>query len=254
MEIAAPSLVPNLPECALLLDVDGTLLDLAPTPREVWVPPSLRLVVTRLSEQTSGAVAFVSGRSVADLDLLFSPLQLPAVGGHGAEFRRVAGAEPEIRRQQPLDAALKRKFAQVAEIGPGVLIEDKGYSIALHYRLAPELEGAVKTAVAKIRAEHRSSPIEVLPGKFVLEIKPMGFNKATGVRELMRYPPFRDRHPIFIGDDVTDESVFGMIGEFHGLAFSVGRKVAGVHGHFEKPEAVRGWLAQIAGCPESVGQ
>jgi trehalose 6-phosphate phosphatase len=254
MEIAAPSLVPNLPECALLLDVDGTLLDLAPTPREVWVPPSLRLAVTRLSEQTGGAIAFVSGRSVADLDLLFSPLQLPAVGGHGAEFRRVAGAEPEIRRQPLLDAALKRKFAQVAEIGPGVLIEDKGYSIALHYRLAPELEGAVKTAVAKIRAAHPSSPIEVLPGKFVLEIKPMGFNKATGVRELMRYPPFRDRQPIFIGDDVTDESVFGMIAEFNGLAFSVGRKVAGVDGHFEKPEAVRGWLAQIAGCPESVGQ
>jgi trehalose 6-phosphate phosphatase len=254
MDIAAPSLVPKLPECALLLDVDGTLLDLAPTPREVWVPHSLRVAVTRLSEQTGGAVAFVSGRSVADLDLLFSPLQLPAVGGHGAEFRHVPGAQPKIRRRLPLDATVKRTFAQVAEIGPGVLIEDKGYSIALHYRLAPELEGAVKTAVAKIRAENPSWPIETLPGKFVLEIKPVGFTKATGVRELMRHPPFRDRQPIFIGDDVTDESVFGMIGEFHGLAFSVGRKVAGVDGHFDKPETVRGWLAQIAGCAESVGQ
>src|SRR5262249_53711037 len=137
MEIAAPSLVPNLSECALLLDVDGTLLDLAATPREVWVPPLLRHAVTRLAEQSGGAVALVSGRSLADLDLLFAPLELPAVGGHGAELRPSAGAAPEIRRRLPFDPALKRKFAQVAELGPGVLIEDKGYSVALHYRLAP---------------------------------------------------------------------------------------------------------------------
>jgi trehalose 6-phosphate phosphatase len=254
MEIAAPSLVPNLPECALLLDVDGTLLDLAPTPREVWVPPSLRLVVTRLFERTGGAVAFVSGRSVADLDLLFAPLRLPAVGGHGAELRRASSAQTQFRQRQLLDPALKREFAQVAEIGPGVLTEDKGYSIALHYRLAPELEGAVKRAVAEVLAEHGSAQIEALPGKFVLEIKPIGFSKATGVRELMRDPPFRGRQPIFIGDDVTDESAFEMMREFDGLAFSVGRRLAGVDGHFDKPEAVRGWLAQIAGCAENVGQ
>jgi trehalose 6-phosphate phosphatase len=254
MDIVAPSLVPNLHECAFLLDVDGTILDLAPTPPEVWVPPSLRLAMTRLTELSGGAVALVSGRSLSDLDLLFAPLQLPAVGGHGAEFRPFAGGELIIRRQVPLDPALKRKFALVAEIGPGVLIEDKGYSVALHYRLAPEMEDAVTRAVARICAENPAAEIEILSGKFVLEIKQMGFNKATGVRELMRYPPFAGRHPIFIGDDVTDESVFEIITEFDGLAFSVGRMVAGVNGHFDKPEAVRGWLAQIAGCGESVAQ
>jgi trehalose 6-phosphate phosphatase len=238
----------------LLLDVDGTLLDLAPTPREVWVPPSLRLAVTRLAEVSGGAVALVSGRLLADLDLLFAPLELPAVGGHGAELRLLAGGKPQVRRQIPLDPALKREFARVAEIGPGVLIEDKGYSIALHYRLAPELEGAVRKAVAAICAKHPSAPIELLPGKSLIEIKPRGFSKATGVRELMRWPPFRDRHPIFIGDDVTDESVFGIMAEYDGLAFSVGRAVAGVNGHFDKPEAVRDWLAHIADCGESVAQ
>src|SRR5579863_6348178 len=185
MEIAAPSLVPNLLECALLLDVDGTLLDLAPTPREVWVPPSLRRAVTCLSEASGGTVALVSGRSLADLDLLFAPLELPAVGGHGAELRPSAGAAREIRRQ-PLDAALKRELARIAEIGSGVLIEDKGYSIALHFRLAPGLEKAVRKAVAGICAAHPSVPIEILPGKSVIEIKPKGFSKATGVRELMQ--------------------------------------------------------------------
>jgi len=246
MDIAAPSLIPSLQECAILLDVDGTILDLAATPREVWVPPSLRHDMMRLSERTGGAVALVSGRSLSDLDLLFSPLQLPAVGGHGAEFRLQAGGQLEFRRTVPLDASLKRRFASVAEIGPGIIIEDKGYSIALHYRLAPALAEVVKGAVAQICAENPLAPIEVLHGKSVLEIKQTGFNKGTGVRELMRHPPFADRHPIFIGDDVTDESVFDIISEFDGLAFSVGRMVEGVNGHFEKPEAVRGWLARIA--------
>jgi trehalose 6-phosphate phosphatase len=251
MDIVAPSLIPNLRECAILLDVDGTILDLASTPREVWVPPSLRHDMTRLSERTGGALALVSGRSLSDLDLLFSPLQLPAIGGHGAEFRPYSGGELDLRRTVPLDAALKRKFAAVAEIGPGIIIEDKGYSVSLHYRLAPKLEGLVKAAVDRICAENPSAPIEILHGKSVLEIKQVGFNKGTGVRELMRYPPFTGRHPIFIGDDVTDESVFDIIAEFDGLAFSVGRMVAGVDGHFEKPEAVRGWLARIAEEGES---
>jgi trehalose 6-phosphate phosphatase len=251
MDIVAPSLIPSLQECAILLDVDGTILDLAATPREVWVPPSLRHDMTRLSERTGGALALVSGRSVNDLDLLFSPLQLPAVGGHGAEFRLHVGGAQELRRSVPLDASLKREFATVAEIGPGIVIEDKDYSIALHYRLAPGLEDVIKQAVGQICAEHPLAPIEVLLGKSVLEIKQIGFNKGTGVRELMRHPPFADRHPIFIGDDVTDESVFEIISEFDGLAFSVGRIVEGVDGHFEKPESVRGWLTRIADEGES---
>src|ERR1700682_3750737 len=98
MDIVAPSLIPNLQECAILLDVDGTILDLASTPREVWVPPSLRHDMTRLIECTGGAVALVSGRSLNDLDLLFAPLQLPALGGHGAEFRPHIRGEQDLRR------------------------------------------------------------------------------------------------------------------------------------------------------------
>src|SRR5215469_2764409 len=119
MDIAAPSLIPNLKECAILLDVDGTLLDLAPTPREVWVPPSLRNAMGQLAERSGGAVAFVSGRSLSELDRLFSPLTLPAIGGHGAELRPTAGIELPGHRPILLDAAIKRRFALVAEIGPG---------------------------------------------------------------------------------------------------------------------------------------
>jgi trehalose 6-phosphate phosphatase len=90
-----------------------------------------------------------------------------------------------------------------------------------------------------------SGTVEILPGKAVVEVKPARVSKALAVRELMKHPPFRNRHPIFIGDDVTDEPVFGVIPQFGGLGFSVGRVVAGVDGHFERPEDVRAWLARI---------
>src|ERR1700749_4443269 len=126
MELAETSLVPDLRKCAILLDIDGTILDLAPSPQQVWVPPGLRRTLARLDELTGGAVALVSGRSLSDIDLIFSPLELAAIGGHGAELRAAAGAVP-TRRVAPLSTALKRKLAGVTEIGPGILAEDKGY-------------------------------------------------------------------------------------------------------------------------------
>ncbi len=245
MELAEVSLVPDLRKCAILLDIDGTILDLAPSPQQVWVPPELRRTLARLDGLTGGAVALVSGRSLNDIDLIFSPLQLAAIGGHGAEMRIAAGAEP-LRRVGPLSAALKRKLASVNEIGPGILIEDKGYSLALHYRLAPDKENELRAAVAAICAEAAAGSVEILPGKLVIEIKPAGINKANAVCDLMNYPPFADRNPIFIGDDTTDEPVFGIISNFGGLGFSVGRIVADSNGHFDKPESVRKWLTRVA--------
>jgi trehalose 6-phosphate phosphatase len=239
------ALVPHLDECALLLDIDGTLLDLAPTPREVWVPPDLARTLPRLLTRTSGALALVSGRSVNDIDLIFAPMQFPAVGGHGAEMRLSPETEAVSAHAPPMDRELKRRLAAIAKISPGILLEDKGYSLALHYRLAPHAETAIYDAVSVIRADLPEAPIEVLPGKSVCEIKHSGFTKATGVRELMRHPPFRDRRPVFIGDDVTDETVFAIMPEFNGLAFSVGRRAHGVAGHFDEPRDVRAWLARL---------
>jgi trehalose 6-phosphate phosphatase len=245
MELADTSLVPDLRKCAILLDIDGTILDLAPSPQQVWVPPGLRRTLARLDGLTGGAVALVSGRSLNDIDLIFSPLQLAAIGGHGAELRPAADAEP-IPRAAPLNSALKRRLASVTELGQGILAEDKGYSLALHYRLAPEKEDELRTAVDEICAEASPGSVEILPGKLVVEIKPAGVNKANAVCELMSYPPFADRNPIFIGDDTTDVPVFGIISKFGGLGFSVGGIIADVNGHFDKPESVRAWLARIA--------
>lgn len=237
--------VPDLRQCALLLDIDGTILDLAPAPQEVWVPAELRNTLSRLEDLTGGALALVSGRSLHDIDLIFSPLQLAAVGGHGAELRVVPGGEA-VTRARELSPVLKRKLATLTELGPGILVEDKGYSLALHYRLAANQGDALRAAIGDICATAPSGSIEVLPGKLVFEIKMAGVNKAGAVRELMKYPPFKGRSPIFIGDDATDEPVFPILSQFGGLGFSVGRVVADVNGHFEKPESVRAWLSRIA--------
>src|SRR6201996_9223274 len=238
-------LVPHLDEIAILLDIDGTLLDLMPTPREVWVPPGLSETLDGLLTRTSGALALVSGRSLNDIDLIFAPDQFPAVGGHGAEMRLSTDNEAVPPHAPPMDKELKRRLAAIAKLSPGILLEDKGYSLALHYRLAPHAEKAIYESVSLIRADLPNAPIEVLPGKFVCEIKHSGFTKATGVRELMTLTPFKGRKPLFIGDDVTDETVFAIMPDFDGLAFSVGRRARGVDGHFDAPNDVREFLARL---------
>jgi len=242
---APAGIVPDLDQSALLLDIDGTLIELAPTPRDIIVPPSLGPTLQALHERLDGALALVSGRSMTDIDVIFAPLQFPVVGGHGAEMRLSTENEAVAAHAPPMDNDLKRRFIAISKISPGILFEDKGYSVALHYRLAPECERAIYEAVSAIRADLPQAPIDVLPGKFVCEIKHAGFTKATGVRELMSHAPFKGRNPIFIGDDVTDESVFAIMPSFKGVSFSVSRRAHGVNGYFRAPKDVRAWLTQL---------
>lgn len=232
----------DLSASAIFLDVDGTLLDIAPTPAEVEVPAGLIEVLAALAEATGGALAFVSGRPISDLDRLFKPLQLASVGGHGAEIRLPESCSKE-RVAQPIDRGLRQSLVAIAARYDGVLIEDKGYSLALHYRLVPERGAAVLAEVEAASAAHPE--IELLSGKYVIEIKSPHVSKGTGIRRLMLYAPFRGRRPVFIGDDVTDEAAFAVLGEFDGCGFSVGREIAGLAGSFDSPEEVRQWLVRI---------
>src|SRR5262247_2213412 len=246
MSNSIPSLPADLKQFAFLLDVDGTILDLAPTPREVFVSQELRDTLARRWRRTDGGVACVSGRPLSRRDLIFSPLQLPSVRDHGAALRTSPGAAPEAPRLPALDPAVKRQFAAIPAAGPGTILEDKGYSLALHYRLAPDKEELVRAAAAKICAGVKGASIELLPGKLVVEIKQTGFTKATAVRELMTYPRFSHRRPIFLGDDVTDLGVFEILPDFDGIGISVGRHVPGIEARFGQPADVRRWLEQIS--------
>jgi trehalose 6-phosphate phosphatase len=235
----------NLRDIAVLLDIDGTILDIAPTPGAVIVSASLRETLTRLSRETGGALALVSGRSLHDIDRLFAPPLLPAIGGHGAEIRFSPHDAGGSEHAQALNGDMRERLAELAD-APGVLVEDKGYSLAVHYRLAPEQEGRVKEAVAAIKADWPEEPIEVLPGKSVVEIKPAAFHKGAAIRELMQHEPFAGRRPIFIGDDVTDESAFAVMPEFKGMGFSVGRRAPGTAYCFAAPSDVRRWLEHLS--------
>ena len=233
----------DLKSVALLLDVDGTLIDIGPSPYEVHVPKELCNSLERLVERTDGALALISGRPIAGLDRLFAPSKFSAVGGHGAEIR-VEGTA--VRHHiRPLPKAMRERIAR--SVPSGVLIEDKGYSIAVHYRGAPIGEDVLRQVLNEATAAFPKESVEILPGKKMLELKRAGINKGEAVRSLMTLAPFAGRMPIFIGDDVTDESVFAVVPEMGGEAFSVARKFDGLTAIFDSPATVRATLAQMAG-------
>lgn len=232
----------DLKSVALLLDVDGTLIDIGPSPYEVNVPKSLCRSLERLTELTGGALALISGRPIAGLDRLFAPLKFSAVGGHGAEIRVSDAVKREHVR--PLPKAMRERIAKLAP--QQVLVEDKGYSIALHYRGVPAGKEQLQKLLADVSAEYPKERVEILPGKEMLELRRAGINKGEAVRRLMTIPPFAGRMPVFIGDDVTDESVFAIMPEMGGEAFSVARKFDGLTAIFDSPASVRAVLGRLA--------
>ncbi len=230
---------------ALLLDVDGTLIDIGPSPFEVDVSAELRDTLARLYELTGGALALVSGRPIRDLDRMFAPLELPTIGGHGAELR--LGGGDKVARIDDFPDDMRRHLTDAATPGSGVEFEDKGYSVALHYRKAPEHEKRLRDHIAASRAAFPTEDSVVLPGKAMLEVKRPGVNKGDGVRELMTHAPFSGRMPVFIGDDVTDEAAFAVLPALGGKGFSVSRNFDGVAGVFTSPDQVHRALRRLAG-------
>jgi len=241
----------DLGSIALLLDVDGTILDTANAPDGVVVPDTLRSSLEELHAKCGGALALVSGRLIRDLDNLFAPLRLPAVGGHGAEMRLSGKSAAHARHADAISEECRKQIAAEAAADPRVILEDKGSSLAVHYRLAPQMERRLKTKiaaiVAHIAAQGATQDLEVMHGKAVIEIKSTHFNKGGAVCEMMKSPPFSHRIPVFIGDDVTDESVFALLPMLDGIGFSVERAMQGANGMFGSPHEVRGWLGSLCG-------
>jgi trehalose 6-phosphate phosphatase len=229
---------------ALFLDIDGTLLDMARTPDAVQVPADLRQALVSLYDALEGALAFVSGRSLGAIDRLFAPLRTAAIGCHGAEVR---GADGNVRAlADPIPNPVRAIFRDLAESHPGTLLEDKIYALALHYRLAPEAKRALEAAMKKHALLFEAEKVAIQHGKAVIDVKSLGIDKGVGVRVLMRQPPFRDRTPVFGGDDTTDMDVFHILPELGGHGFSVGRAFKGVDYKFQSPRAVRQWLTDLA--------
>ncbi len=231
---------------AFFLDLDGTLLEHAERPDAVRVDAPMRRLLADLHEGAGGALALISGRSVADIDRLCSPLVLPAAGQHGVERRDAAGrmhrhAFPE----QPVRRAAARLAAYAAQ-HPGLVFEDKGYNLALHYRLAPWQADAVRELVEGAATE-LGRGFEVQAGKMVYELKPGGRDKGTVIGDFMAERPFRDRTPVFIGDDLTDEFGFSVVNRLGGRSIKVGDGASAARWRIADAAAVRRWLAAWVG-------
>jgi trehalose 6-phosphate phosphatase len=233
-------------ELAFFLDVDGTLLDIAPTPEEVVVGSELLSLLRSLSVCSEGAVAFVSGRSIATLDQLFHPLMLPAAGLHGFERRSAAGIY--LRRSLPSGVLLfkaRQALRQLVDRIPDLLLEDKRYSLALHYRKVPHLEEVIVDEVSDI-ASALAPELELQRGRRVVEIRPSVANKAAAVAEFMQEPPFRGRRAVFLGDDVTDECAFEWVNSVGGLSVAVGvDRDSSAQAHLHSVSAARLWLRRL---------
>jgi trehalose 6-phosphate phosphatase len=230
---------------ALFLDVDGTLVEIAEHPLDVRVEPALIEVLARLQRLLRGAVALVSGRSVADLDRLFAPLHLTIAGQHGAELRHASGV---IALERPAPAAgtsARAALAALATRHPGLYFEDKGAALAMHFRRAPQLDAMVRRTLDGI-ARRSDGEFLLQDGKMVWELVPHGKNKGDAMAELMSEAPFAGRTPVFIGDDVTDERGFAFVHSLRGHTVKVGDGHS-VAGHrLGGARQVRDWLRSYA--------
>jgi trehalose 6-phosphate phosphatase len=208
----------NAGEVALFLDVDGTLLEIAQRPGSVQVSARLRGLIEMLAQRNDKAVAFVSGRTLADLDRLFAPLQLPAAGLHGLERRDVAGRIHRIDRDADL-CNLRQHLSE--KTYDGLFYEDKGSAMVVHYRGRPDLQTLAGTVAAAALA-HALGDWQVVAGKMSYEIRPVGIDKSDAIHAFLSEAPFAGRRAAFFGDDVSDEEAFDYVNSHAGWSVHIG--------------------------------
>lgn len=242
-------MTPPVTGCAYFLDIDGTLIDFADAPARVRLDRALSGLVEALYRSSRGAVALISGRSLADVDRLFPARHLPAAGQHGLERRSAGGrVSRHPGPSRSLDGA-RRVLVGVVGRHPRLLLEDKGLSLALHYRRAPGLAGFAHRVMRSLQMT-LGDRYCVHRGKRVVELALAGRDKGAAIGSFMREAPFRGRTPVFIGDDVTDEYGFAMVNRLGGYAVKVGPGLTAAGWRLPNVRAVLGWLERGKPLPK----
>lgn len=230
------------PRHALFLDFDGTLADIADQPQAVQVRPQVLHTLPTLHAALGGALAIITGRTLADIDRFLSPLRLPVACEHGAQYRLNAGirSDAPVLDWEPVFSALH----PLLKHHPQLLLEAKSAGLALHYRQAPHLEALCRQTLQD--ALPAVPGAELLQGKCVLEIKTAGPTKGRAIARFMQAAPFAGRSPLFVGDDVTDEAGFAAVQALGGLGVKVGDGATQARARLAGPSAVREWLQAAA--------
>jgi trehalose 6-phosphate phosphatase len=231
-------------ETAFFFDFDGTLVELAPTPDGVVVPPAVIDSLAQLRHLTRGAVAVVSGRGIDSIDAFLGMPDLPIAGLHGAERRDASGDTVRLGFNDQRLLRMERVLAELVNAHPGTLLEIKGAALALHFRNAPLAEAAAREATQRLVDEHADAYV-LQPGKMVYEIKPKNVDKGRAVAAFLDEPPFAGRMPVFAGDDLTDEKAFAVVNERGGLSIKVGAGDTSARTRVDSVDAFAGWLADI---------
>lgn len=230
---------------ALFLDLDGTLIDIAPTPNGVIIPGELPALLGRLSRCLDGALAVVTGRPIADVDRFLAPLAPVAAGVHGAELRSATEGQI-VSRAAPIDAEIARGVRGIAVKYPGTVIETKRASIAVHYRQVPAAGLQLEAALQRL-LEKGPDHLILARGRQVLEIVPRHVSKGAALEAIMELAAFRGRRPIMIGDDVSDLSAFEAAIRLGGAGLKVaGEQFPAAEADFAGPTEVRVWLNKLA--------
>jgi trehalose 6-phosphate phosphatase len=238
--------LPSLDWC-LFLDVDGTLVEFTESPQGGAADDTLKALLARVRDKLNGAVALISGRRVEHLDALFAPLHLPAAGLHGTERRDARGTWHGVGGIDPLLEPARARLADFIAQHPAAVLEDKLRTLAIHYRAAPSLEGALRRLTGELAAAS-GGRYHVQEGIMVFELKPVGFSKATAIAAFLDEDPFRGRMPVFIGDDLTDRDGFAVVEARGGLSIAVGGRVRAQRA-LDDPAAVHALLRAIAALP-----
>ena len=235
-KLSAPTITAKT---ALFLDFDGTLIDIAPHYDQVQVPPDLHRLLEQLFQHLDGALAIVSGRSLLALDAYLAPLKLPLAAEHRAVCRFADGQLAAVTSPDLHDVI--RVASALAAQHPRLQLEIKTHAVALHYRQAPDLQAMCLGAMTD--AAKRTPGVELLHGKFVLEVIPAGITKGTAIQALMQQPPFIGRVPLFAGDDITDESGFAAVQAVGGDTIKIGTGLSRARHRFADPVTFRQWLS-----------
>ena len=234
--------VVQLAKTALFLDVDGTLVPLAPTPEEVYFNAELLALLADLYKATDYALCLVSGRDQGSLEVLCQHLKIPLIGCHGATLKiPLLGQIWAAPLNQTRHEALIQECKTWCWHQEGLRVEPKSHSVAIHYRQRPQLKERVQRYLTQVR--ERYPDYALLTGKYVLELRLASFNKASAIAQLMRSPPFKGKQPIMVGDDVTDEAAFAWVNQHSGLSLHIGT-LGSTCAHYTLPNP-KALLAQL---------
>ncbi|KIT17521.1 trehalose-phosphatase [Jannaschia aquimarina] len=237
--------LPPPEETALLLDFDGTLVEIAERPMEVRVSDRVVRLLDRAQERLQGRIALISGRTIEDLEHFLPSFDGPLVGIHGTEYRIEGEREVSAKVDAAIVSRLHRLVEDFVALRPEFVAETKPSGVVLHYRQAEDKAAHVMKFMEALACAAQGFKLQ--PALMAYEIKPEGVGKDTAVQHLMELPAFEGHKPIYAGDDLTDEAGIKAAQALGGLGIKIGDAESAARHRLATPsdliDLLEHWLA-----------